>query len=225
MNQNSKYFKGLSRRDYIQKAHEIIQAEGMEAVSIRRLAKDMECSSSLLYRYFANRDELLYYSQLPALRGYIQRVKEREKSWNSIWDTYVGLWHCFAEEAFRNAEAFDLLFFSSKNLNLDYAIKEYYSMFPEDIKDTSKIFQEMLQIPDFYARDMFICEKCIKEGGITAENGVRLNRISCVMLEGYLKSILDRGARPEDIENKVTSYTQDVDGVVRWLASDLKGYA
>ena len=30
---SSNYFKGLSRRDYIQKAHEIIQQEGIQAVS------------------------------------------------------------------------------------------------------------------------------------------------------------------------------------------------
>ena len=42
---SSNYFKGLSRRDYIQKAHEIIQQEGIQAVSIRRIAKEMGCSS------------------------------------------------------------------------------------------------------------------------------------------------------------------------------------
>ena len=51
---SSNYFKGLSRRDYIQKAHEIIQQEGIQAVSIRRIAKEMGCSSASLYRYFDN---------------------------------------------------------------------------------------------------------------------------------------------------------------------------
>ena len=50
---SSNYFKGLSRRDYIQKAHEIIQQEGIQAVSIRRLlrrwgAHQQVCTGTLI---------------------------------------------------------------------------------------------------------------------------------------------------------------------------------
>lgn len=75
---SSNYFKGLSRRDYIQKAHEIIQQEGIQAVSIRRIAKEMGCSSASLYRYFDNVSELLYYAELRILTGYLDRLNEAE---------------------------------------------------------------------------------------------------------------------------------------------------
>ncbi|MFR7444446.1 MAG: hypothetical protein ACLUUO_14395 [Sellimonas intestinalis] len=35
MEERKKYFKGLTRRDYIAKANEIIHREGIEAVTIR----------------------------------------------------------------------------------------------------------------------------------------------------------------------------------------------
>ena len=89
---SSNYFKGLSRRDYIQKAHEIIQQEGIQAVSIRRIAKEMGCSSASLYRYFDNVSELLYYAELRILTGYIDRLNEAEKSWKNMWQVYVGVW-------------------------------------------------------------------------------------------------------------------------------------
>ena len=41
MNGGSSYFKGLTKRDYIKKTQEIILAEGREAASIRRIAKEM----------------------------------------------------------------------------------------------------------------------------------------------------------------------------------------
>ena len=44
---NSGYFKGLSRRDYIQKAYDLIQKEGIQAVSIRRIAQELGCSSAI----------------------------------------------------------------------------------------------------------------------------------------------------------------------------------
>ena len=51
-NNTGSYFKGLSKRDYILKTQEIIRSEGREAASIRRIAKEMNCSSASLYRYY-----------------------------------------------------------------------------------------------------------------------------------------------------------------------------
>lgn len=90
MEERKKYFKGLTRRDYIAKANEIIHREGIEAVTIRRIAKEMGCSTASLYRYFDSRDELLYYAELGEMNDYIRRLNAAEKHWRNVWDIYVG---------------------------------------------------------------------------------------------------------------------------------------
>ena len=150
---NSPYFKGLSRQDYIQKAYELIQNEGIQAVSIRRIAQEMGCSSASLYRHFENRDELLYYAELRTLKSYIIRLNKAERTWKNIWDIYVGIWDCYAREAFANPEAYNLLFFTYTNEKLKESIREYYDMFPEDIRDSNRFFSEMLKTTDFMGRD------------------------------------------------------------------------
>ena len=62
-----KFFKELSRRDYIIKASEIVKNEGEKALTIRRIAKELNCTSACLYRYFVNIEELLFYSQIQYL--------------------------------------------------------------------------------------------------------------------------------------------------------------
>lgn len=80
----SSYFKGLTKHDYTKKTQEIIRAEGVEAASIRRIAREMGCSSASLYRYFENQSELIYYALLEQLNGYIKRLNEAEKHWTNI---------------------------------------------------------------------------------------------------------------------------------------------
>ena len=126
MKRNEKYFKGLTRRDYIAKANEIIHQEGIGAVTIRRIAKEMDCSTASLYRYFDSRDELLYYAELGELNYYIQRLNAAEKHWKNVWDIYVGVWYCYSMEAFRKPEAYNLLFFENNNNKLRVSIREYY---------------------------------------------------------------------------------------------------
>ena len=78
------YFKGFSRRDYIQKVHELIRREGVDAISIRRIAREMGCSSASLYRHFESLTELLYYAELRNLTAYILRLNEGEKKWKNL---------------------------------------------------------------------------------------------------------------------------------------------
>jgi len=219
------YFKGLSRKDYIIKANELIKRDGIYSVSIRKLAAEMGCSSANLYRYFSNLDELIYYAQLAELKGYIISLNAAEKIWENVWERYVGVWYCYCMEAFRKPVAYNLLFFNNYEITLSAAMGEYYNMFPEEINESSTSFQAMLKMPEFHERDFEMCKLCVKENAITYENAIILNRVVCMMYKGYLKTILDKEITDEEIINKyVWDYVNDCELAVRALALDMKGY-
>lgn len=218
------YFKGLTKRDYIKKTQEIILAEGRDAASIRRIAKEMGCSSASLYRYFENQAELIYYAELNQLSGYIRRLNDAQKHWTNIWEYYVGIWDCYCREAFRNPDVYDLLFLKSENTRLNATITEYYEMFPEAVGETNEFFMAMLRQKDFRARDYEICKKCIEEGALDPEPALQLNRLACVLYEGYFKEVVDKGILEEEVDDRVAQYIEDLDWVVMHLAKDLKGY-
>lgn len=219
------YFKGLTRSDYIRKTKELIQEEGIEAVSIRRLAKEMGCSSASLYRYFKNRDELLYYAELGEMTDYIQSLNREEKTWKNVWDIYVGVWYCYSMEAFRKPEAYHLLFFANNNVKLRRSIREYYDMFPEDLKNSNIFFGDMLRTRDFMARDFEMCKRCIRANAIKFEDAIRLNRMVCMLFKGYFKTVCDDKVTDEkQINQYVSLFISDLDRIVSDLAFDLKGY-
>lgn len=219
------YFKNLSRKDYIIKASEIIKEEGIEAISIRRLAKAMGCSSTSLYRYFSSVDEVIYYAELGELKDYIVSLNKAEKIWKNPWDRYVGVWYCYGMEAFRKPNVYNLLFFNCYNTTLKASIDEYYQMFPEVIDETSTSFQMMLRNPDFLGRDFEMCKICINENAITYDNAVILNRIVCLLYKGYLKTVIDNKITDEETINRlVWKFIDDCDYLVKGLASNLFGY-
>lgn len=74
------YFKGLTRKDYIERVCKIMEKDGAEDLSIRRIAKELGCSSAALYRYFNSKSELMYYVSLNTLEGYIIRLNQAEKT-------------------------------------------------------------------------------------------------------------------------------------------------
>ena len=176
---------------------EIIRDEGTEAISIRRMAKEFQCSTTSMYRYFENVEELLYYANLGYLDEYLEELNVHEKEWRDIWDMHIGIWECYCRIAFRYPQAFDIIFFSAASRNLT---------------------------TDLFERDMVMAERCAQAGVITMGNAMNMNRMVCLLYKGYLKEILDYGLEPDEIEGKVQEFKRDVEVIVGIYASDTLGH-
>lgn len=214
------YFKDLSRRDYVVKAIEIIKQEGVDSVSIRRIATELGCSSASMYRYFENMDELLFYAQLDALNGYIMDLSSREKDWKDTWDLHFGIWESYATEAFKNPHAFELIFYKNIDKDLGEALKEYYEMFPNAIVLVSPYLKDMLEIPGYYERDFHICRRLHREGKISLENAKKLNHIECTLFLGYFKYVQEKGITQEAIPAKVDQFISEIQEITTLYAYD-----
>lgn len=219
-----KYFKDLSRRDYIVKANEIVRAEGAEALTIRRIAREMHCSSACLYHYFENLEELLFYAQIGFLNYYLEEIQRAEEGWKDAWDLHIGIWECYSRAAFTYPTAFNTVFFSDMSAKLPTAFREYYELFPEQINMVSPYLRLMLETPDFFERDYQMCKKCAEAGVIDPYNAIVMNRMVCMLYKGYLKGILDNGIESCEIENMVATFMRDVHMVIKNLSKDTLGH-
>ncbi len=219
-----KYFKDLNRRDYIDKAFEIINTEGVEALSIRRIAKEFGCSSTSLYHYFKNLDELIYFSYLVYFNEYLNDLNAHESEWKDIWEMHIGIWECYCRTAFKHPKVFDVIFFSEMSRTLPESIREYYAMFPERINIVSPYLQVMLKSTDILERDMVMVKRCVDAGVLPPENAARLNHHVCFLYKGYLKDILDYGIKESEIEDRVSEIKREIEDIVGMYASDTLGH-
>lgn len=219
------YFKGLTRKEYIERAQEIIKRNKNDEITIRMIADEIGCSSAALYRYFKSKDELMYFVNLKTLENYIKRLNIAQKNWKGIWDCYVGVWDCYCREAFANPKVFDQLFFQNSNVMLKDSMSEYYKMFPSNFEAANDIFQNMLSTPDFLGRDYLMCQKCANAGVLSKENTGRLNQAVCMLYKGYFKTILDEGVEKYGIDSWTRRCIADIDMIVFALADDLQGYS
>lgn len=219
-----KFFKELSRRDYIIKASEIVKNEGEKALTIRRIAKELNCTSACLYRYFVNIEELFFYSQIQYLDHYIDALAKAEKNWKDVWDMHIGIWECYARTAFTYPHAFNTIFFSDMSKELVGALNEYYSIFPEHIDLVARYLTDMLRTSDFFERDYQMCRKCSEAGVIDPYNAIVMNRMVCMLYKGYLKGILDNGIEEYEIEDTLAMFMRDTHTVIKNLAKDTLGH-
>ena len=127
--------ENISKEQFIKATYEILSKEGIQALSIRRLGKVMDCNPANIYRYFTGMDELVLYASLQFLRGYLKDVASCFERIQDGLKLHFAVWRCFAESSFERPEIFDNLFFGKYSARLDQIMKEYYQMYPEELPD------------------------------------------------------------------------------------------
>jgi len=86
--------RGLSRERIVAAAIELVQAEGLGALSMARLAERLGCGTMSLYRHVANKDELLTFMLSTAPDP--PPVPEDPSNWRgALTDWAAGLWEVY----------------------------------------------------------------------------------------------------------------------------------
>lgn len=121
----------LSRKIFIEAAEEIIGSERIESLSIRRLAKKINCNTGNIYYYFNNLEEVTVYACMGYYASYLAEVSILHAEKGYTREAYEESWQIYINHAFQYPEIFLKLIFGPYSRKLSSISGEYYKMFPE----------------------------------------------------------------------------------------------
>lgn len=177
--------KPLRKIRYIEITSEILQQEGIESVTIRKVAERAGCTSAVLYKHFENKEPLIMLASVRFLEPYIiEFIKLSSREDLSSIQIDLLLWKCFIDEAFRNKPYYELMFFSDHRDMLEDCVYEYYQMFPEvqrrfDGFSASIIFSNNLQ-----ERELLRLRRAAHAGVLSLEDAALLSRLTVAVFNG-----------------------------------------
>lgn len=180
----------IGKKQYIAAAYDIISHQGPQALSIRSVARLLNCNTANLYRYFAGLEELLLYASLGYLGDYLLDVQQALKSTSHPVRRHLEVWRCFAEHSFCRAAVFNNLFFGAYSSRLEEILPEYHRLFPEQFAGLDGL-ERVFIAGNFDYRDYMMLDTCVKEGYIAACDAPYLNQIATNMYKGFLKKVAD----------------------------------
>ncbi len=173
------------RIEYIRIATKLIEEEGMDALSIRRVAKEAGCTSAVLYRHFQNKEHLLMLASVKFLQPYIQEFmfQSTRTDITSI-QMDLKLWKVFITEAFNNKPYYEMLFFSDQKDLISECVYEYYQLFPEEQKKFDGFTASIILSNNLEERELIRLRRAANAGLITLENAALLSRLSTAVFNG-----------------------------------------
>lgn len=169
----------------------IMKEEGMEHVTIRKVADIAGYNSATIYNYFQEVSHLIFFAAMTFLKDYTDALsKSLVKEKNSL-EKYLMTWECFCKYSFADPKIYHAIFSSNLGNQPEELLKNYYTIFPTDIINLPEEMLPMVLESNLAKRGRVILEKCVKEGLLRAENAEEINEMAVLVWQGMLTLLLN----------------------------------
>lgn len=177
---------------FIEATVQIIDEEGIENVTIRKVSDLAGYNSATIYNYFSELSHLVFYASLRILKKYTDALPTYMAKGNNPLERYLLLWECFCQYSFSEPQIYHAIFSSDVGGGSKELMDEYYDQFPDDLDnlppDLKPIFQEF----NLDNRDRIAMEKCVQAGYIKEANAKHIHEMTRLIWQGMLTLVLNR---------------------------------
>ncbi|SKC90732.1 TetR/AcrR family transcriptional regulator [Maledivibacter halophilus] len=176
---------------FIEAVNQIIETDGIEAITIRKVSDMAGYNSATLYNYFENLDHLIFFASMKYLKEYVTSLPKYLKNVQTPIDKYFGIWKCFCYHSFSKPKIYYRIFFDKFSNSLNDDIKEYYKIFPEELGDQSLNLLPMLLGQNIYDRNRSILKSFVNNLQLKKEDLEDINEMTILIYQGMLSRILN----------------------------------
>lgn len=156
--------------DFIVATEKLIRQDGIENLSIRKIAAMAGYNSATIYNYFNDLNQLAMFGSIYYLREYVSQLETELKPQMRAIDRYRTIYRCFNRCALRNPEIYHNIFFGKYSDKLGSVLHLYYNeLFPDELNHLSPDMRDMLTRGSMEERDWGTMECMIQEGDIQAD--------------------------------------------------------
>ncbi|MBY1471190.1 TetR/AcrR family transcriptional regulator [Clostridioides difficile] len=167
---------------FIEAAQNIMENEGIENITLRKVADMAGYNSSTLYKYFKNLDHLISFASIKYFKDYNLNISRCIENVNDEYKKYIIMWKLFCKHSFDNAQAFYQVFFNLSSDELSYITKQYYDMFPEDLGIHDSDISLMITGESIKERNKILLNNLVDTGYIPAKD---LDIINDIIISSY----------------------------------------
>ena len=197
---------------FIEATQELILDEGLEKLSIKKIAEKAGYNSATIYNYFENLEVLILYASVNYLKDYLNDLKNEITADMKAIEVYETVYKIFTKHSFEKPEIFHTLFFGKYSYKLENIIKKYYEIFSDEIEGHIDLTKAMLIQGNIYDRDLPIINKMVKEGSIKEEEAKSIMETIIRVHQSYLSDLLYKNN-----DSLIEEYTQGFFKIFKFL--------
>ena len=178
-------------RAFINSVRKVINEEGIENVTIRKIAKVAGYNSASIYNYFDNLNQLIFFGSISFLDDYVKAIPFYLNKSDDELEQYKLIWKCFVENSFENPQIFYAIFTENIGDSCENLFKKYYQLFPEELDNIPKRYIPMLLESELSKRCSIHIKPCIEAGYFTTDLAEEVDERVRLIYHGMLSLMVN----------------------------------
>lgn len=175
---------------FIDAAHQVIEKEGVDAVTVRKVADIAGYNSATLYNYFSNLDHLIGYVAIKYLKDYYLVLDDYIKEADNGEMKYLKIWEVFCLHSYDRPQIFKAIFFMTPNDDVKEIFDNYFEIYPSDFGMHTEDLLPMLNAHSIYGRNRESLKPLVSEKTIGEESIDDLNNMTILLYRGFLDRLI-----------------------------------
>lgn len=179
INKNDKKKKKMLKK-FINATTDIIKNEGIDRVTIRKVADIAGFNSATIYNYFDNCKQLIFFASINFISDYVVEMPSYIENSDNPVERLIKMWEYFSLHSFKNPKIYYAIFSENLGDKSENLIKNYYKLFPEELDNAPNNLLPMLLESDLSKRAKIAIQPCIEKGYLNekeaklVDEGIRL---------------------------------------------------
>ncbi|MDQ6600622.1 TetR/AcrR family transcriptional regulator [Bacillus salipaludis] len=176
---------------FVDATAEIIEEEGLENVTIRKVADKAGYNSATIYNYFSEISHLIFFASMKFLKSYTDEVAVYIEKGKDPIEKYLLAWECFCIHSFKQPQIFNAVFIMDLGDQPEKLLEEYYKIYPADLINIPEELKIILFERNVSKRGRSFLENALREGYIKEENVDAINELTILIWQGMFTNILN----------------------------------
>ena len=155
---------------FIEATQKLIQTEGIDGLSIRKIATEAGYNSATIYNYFYDLEHLTLFGSVCYLRDYVIALSRSLTPDMTSRQRFKTIYQCFNDIAFQYPDIFHHMFFGRHSELLGEVLHTYYyELFPEELAGIGEPMRQMMVAGSMQERDHVTIQAMVEDGFLAAE--------------------------------------------------------
>jgi AcrR family transcriptional regulator len=197
---------------FVDATAQIIEEQGIENVTIRKIGDKAGYNSATIYNYFEEVSHLIFFAAMRFLKKYTYDLSIYMAKGTNPLEKYVLGWECFCKYSFKEPQIFHAIFLSNIGGKPEELLKHYYSIYQTDLIDLPEDLKPIILEHNLSKRSRSVLEKSVEEGYIKKENVEAINEMTILIWQGMLTTILNNRSSytPEEASERTMNYIREI---------------
>lgn len=194
---------------FVDAAVEIIETEGIDKITIRKVADRAGFTSSTVYNYFDELSHLVFFAAMRFTKDYIEDLPNYLNQGSNTIEKWLYSWECFCKHTFERPKIYSVIFINNLGSAPKDLLDHYYKAYKDHLVGLPEEIQSIISEHTISTRStLFLKLAEENEEIIKTEDIEFISDVTLFIWKGMMTTVLNnrRKYTTEEAINKTLSY-------------------